>query len=164
MERKADRFAPSSYLAISNPRIDLYSHKGPSSILNLRAARRIQPFSHLKSTLGRPSTTLTRRWHVSNSKSCTTRTTPLTTSRLLSSPDESLNTRQNNSHSDLLPHLTSAWAVDQAIVQTDQRVVVIRFGTASDPDCMIQDEVLSSISAKVQNFAVIYCVDKDKVR
>ena len=28
---------------------------------------------------------------------------------------------------------------------------------------MIQDEVLSSISAKVQNFAVIYCVDKEKV-
>ena len=28
---------------------------------------------------------------------------------------------------------------------------------------MIQDEVLSSIAPKVQNFAVIYCVDKEKV-
>ncbi|GMH53148.1 hypothetical protein TrRE_jg266, partial [Triparma retinervis] len=43
------------------------------------------------------------------------------------------------------------------------RVVVIRFGHDSDPTCMIQDEVLQSISESVVNFAVIYVVDITEV-
>jgi DIM1 family U5 snRNP protein len=59
----------------------------------------------------------------------------------------------------LLPHLTSGWAVDQAIVSEEEKVVVIRFGRDHDPDCMLQDEVLSKIAEDIKNFAVIYVVD-----
>ena len=45
----------------------------------------------------------------------------------------------------------------------DERVVVIRFGRAWDPDCMRQDEVLYRIADKVKNFAVIYLCDIDQV-
>lgn len=58
----------------------------------------------------------------------------------------------------LLPHLHTAWDVDQAIVTEEDRVVVIRFGRDQDPTCMIQDEILMSIAEKVKNFAVIYLV------
>lgn len=36
----------------------------------------------------------------------------------------------------LLPHLHSGWAVDQAILSEEQRVVVIRFGHDWDDTCM----------------------------
>ena len=38
----------------------------------------------------------------------------------------------------LLPHLHSGYAVDQAIVSEEDRVVCIRFGHDHDPDCMLQ--------------------------
>lgn len=63
----------------------------------------------------------------------------------------------------LLPHLHSGWAVDQAIVQEKDKVVVIRFGHDWDPDCMLQDETLYAIADKVSNFAVIYLVDITEV-
>ena len=63
----------------------------------------------------------------------------------------------------LLPHLTSGWAVDQAILTEEERVVVIRFGHDHDRTCMAQDEVLASIAEKVKNFAVIYVVDISEV-
>ncbi|GMH79723.1 hypothetical protein TL16_g08243, partial [Triparma laevis f. inornata] len=63
----------------------------------------------------------------------------------------------------LLPHLRSGWAVDQAIVNAEDRVVVIRFGHDADPTCMIQDEILSGIAETVKNFAVIYVVDIKEV-
>ena len=63
----------------------------------------------------------------------------------------------------LLPHLSSGYAVDQAILNEEDRVVVIRFGQDHDGDCMVQDEVLCSISEKVKNFAVVYLVDTTEV-
>jgi len=63
----------------------------------------------------------------------------------------------------LLPHLTSGWAVDQAIVNEEDKVVVIRFGHDHDSTCMQMDEVLSSIAESVKNFAVIYLVDISEV-
>ena len=63
----------------------------------------------------------------------------------------------------LLPHLRTGWAVDQAIVNEEDRVVVIRFGHDSDPTCMIQDEVLCGIAESVKNFGVIYVVDITEV-
>lgn len=63
----------------------------------------------------------------------------------------------------MLPHLTSGWAVDQAIVSEEDRVVVIRFGHDWDPTCMLQDEVLYKIAEDVKNFAVIYLVDITEV-
>jgi DIM1 family U5 snRNP protein len=62
----------------------------------------------------------------------------------------------------LLPHLRSGWAVDQAIVQEKEKVVVIRFGHDWDPDCMLQDETLYQISDKVRfvasNGVVFLCL------
>jgi hypothetical protein len=54
----------------------------------------------------------------------------------------------------VLPHLRTGWHVDQAILSEEDRLVVIRFGRDSDPDCMRQDEVLFKIADKVKNFAV----------
>ncbi|GMI61565.1 hypothetical protein ScalyP_jg3818 [Parmales sp. scaly parma] len=59
----------------------------------------------------------------------------------------------------LLPHLKSGYAVDQAIVNEEDRVVVIRFGHDSNEICMVQDEILMSIAEKIKNFGVVYCVD-----
>lgn len=44
----------------------------------------------------------------------------------------------------LLPHLHSGWAVDQAILAEEERLVVIRFGHDWDETCM---QVLSSSSS-----------------
>lgn len=43
----------------------------------------------------------------------------------------------------LLPHLRNGWAVDQAILSEEDRVVVIRFGSDADDTCMRMDEVRS---------------------
>ena len=63
----------------------------------------------------------------------------------------------------LLPHLRTGYAVDQAIVNEEDRVVVIRFGHDSDSTCMQMDEILCSIADDVKNFAVIYLVDITEV-
>ena len=63
----------------------------------------------------------------------------------------------------MLPHLGSAWAVDQAIMTEEEKVVMIRFGHDYDPQCMEQDEVLFSIAEDVRNFCVIYLVDITQV-
>ncbi|GAB1203472.1 hypothetical protein APSETT445_002107 [Aspergillus pseudonomiae] len=63
----------------------------------------------------------------------------------------------------VLPHLRTAWHVDQAILSEEERLVVIRFGRDHDVDCMRQDEVLFKIAERVKNFAVIYLCDIDEV-
>lgn len=63
----------------------------------------------------------------------------------------------------VIPHLPTAWHVDQAIMSEEDRLVVIRFGRDWDPDCMRQDEVLYKIADRVKNFAVIYLCDLDQV-
>lgn len=37
----------------------------------------------------------------------------------------------------LLPHLRSGWAVDQAILNEESRVVILRFGHDWDTTCMV---------------------------
>jgi U5 snRNP protein, DIM1 family len=63
----------------------------------------------------------------------------------------------------LLPHLDSGYAVDQAILNEEDRVVVMRFGHDYDETCMIMDEVLCKIAEDVKNFAVTYLVDITEV-
>ncbi|KAJ5736167.1 uncharacterized protein N7483_001292 [Penicillium malachiteum] len=63
----------------------------------------------------------------------------------------------------VLPHLQTAWHVDQAILSEEERLVVIRFGRDHDPDCIRQDELLYKIAERVKNFAVIYLCDVDQV-
>ncbi|KAH9707256.1 mitosis protein dim1 [Citrus sinensis] len=55
------------------------------------------------------------------------------------------------------------WAVDQAILAEEERLVVIRFGHDWDETCMQMDEVLSSVAETIKNFAVIYLVDISEV-
>lgn len=64
----------------------------------------------------------------------------------------------------ILPHLRTGWHVDQAILSEEDRLVVIRFGRDTDPDCMKMDEVLYKVADRVKNFAVIYVCDLDEVR
>jgi U5 snRNP protein, DIM1 family len=63
----------------------------------------------------------------------------------------------------LLPHLHSGWEVDKAIVAEEKRVVVIRFGSDSDPTCMRMDDTLAGISEDIKNFASIFLVDTREV-
>jgi DIM1 family U5 snRNP protein len=64
----------------------------------------------------------------------------------------------------VIPHLPTAWHVDQAIMSEEERLVLIRFGRDHDPDCMLQDEILYKIADRVKNFAVIYVCDIDQVK
>lgn len=63
----------------------------------------------------------------------------------------------------LLPHLHSGYAVDQAILNEESRVVVLRFGHDWDETCMQMDEVLAGTAEQIKNFAVIYLVDLTEV-
>ena len=63
----------------------------------------------------------------------------------------------------MLPHLHSGWAVDQAILSEEERVVIVRFGHDYDAECMKMDEVLYSCAEQIKNFAVIYLVDIKEV-
>eukprot|EP00913_Durusdinium_trenchii_P011435 g10739.t1 len=63
----------------------------------------------------------------------------------------------------MLPHLHSGWAVDQAILSEEERLVIIRFGHDYDSECMKMDEILYSIAEKIKSFAIIYLVDVKEV-
>jgi len=63
----------------------------------------------------------------------------------------------------LLPHLHSGYAVDQAILEEEERLVCMRFGRDWSPECMIMDETLFGVAEKVKNMCVIYLVDIDEV-
>ena len=58
-----------------------------------------------------------------------------------------------------LQHLETGWHVDQAILNEQERIVLIRFGHDWDPTCMRMDEILYSISEKLTKYCVIYLVD-----
>jgi DIM1 family U5 snRNP protein len=63
----------------------------------------------------------------------------------------------------MLPHLHSGWAVDQAILSEEERLVCIRFGHDYDPQCMMMDEILFGVAEEIKNFCVIYLVDVKEV-
>eukprot|EP01097_Dermamoeba_algensis_P007685 TRINITY_DN4906_c0_g8_i1.p1 TRINITY_DN4906_c0_g8~~TRINITY_DN4906_c0_g8_i1.p1 ORF type:complete len:143 (+),score=11.37 TRINITY_DN4906_c0_g8_i1:117-545(+) len=63
----------------------------------------------------------------------------------------------------LLPHLHNGWAVDQAILSEQDKLVIIRFGHDWDPQCMQMDEILAGTARKLQNMASIYLVDISEV-
>lgn len=61
----------------------------------------------------------------------------------------------------LLPSLTKKSEVDDAIRDVIDKVVVLRFGRASDHVCMQQDEILAKSVRDVSKFASISLVDVD---
>ena len=62
-----------------------------------------------------------------------------------------------------LPNLNNGYAVDQAILYEEERLVLIRFGQPHVPECMRMDEMLFKISEKVKLMAVVYLVDINEV-
>ncbi|CCK68389.1 U4/U6-U5 snRNP complex subunit DIB1 KNAG_0A07360 [Huiozyma naganishii CBS 8797] len=65
--------------------------------------------------------------------------------------------------STFLHHLHTGWHVDQAIVQEDEKLVVVRFGHDQSKECALTDELLYSVSEKVSRFVSIYLVDIEEV-
>ncbi|KAF2739055.1 pre-mRNA splicing factor Dim1 [Polyplosphaeria fusca] len=63
-----------------------------------------------------------------------------------------------------LDYLHTGWHVDQAILSEEDRVVCIRFGRDNEVMCMQTDEVLRKIQKRVEEFAVIYVCDINKVK
>uniref|UniRef100_A0A7S3HTG9 Thioredoxin-like protein n=1 Tax=Spumella elongata TaxID=89044 RepID=A0A7S3HTG9_9STRA len=63
----------------------------------------------------------------------------------------------------MLPHLHSGWAVDQAILSEEERLVCIRFGHDYDPECMKMDEILYSVAESIKSFCIVYLVDVKEV-
>lgn len=62
-----------------------------------------------------------------------------------------------------MPHLETAEDVEKKLQAEEERVVVIRWGSDSDPTCMIMDETLFKVAKLVENFGVIYLVDNTRV-
>lgn len=48
----------------------------------------------------------------------------------------------------VLPHLTTAWHVDQAILSEEERLVVIRFGRDWDKDCTFSSGCLTNATVQ----------------
>ncbi|KAJ4751533.1 Thioredoxin-like protein 4B [Rhynchospora pubera] len=61
----------------------------------------------------------------------------------------------------LLPTLTTKREIDAIIRDTLDKVVVLRFGRASDASCLQLDEILSKTSRDVSRFATVGLVDVD---
>ena len=59
--------------------------------------------------------------------------------------------------------LGSGWAVDQAIVREEEKVVVMRFGRPAHPDCTRMDAVLYKAAQRLRLYVSIYFVDLDAV-
>ncbi|WRX14059.1 Dim1 family - like 2 [Theobroma cacao] len=55
----------------------------------------------------------------------------------------------------LLPHLHSGWAVDQAILAEEERVVIIRFGHDWDDTCMQGKHIVLAHSRRSKRCVLI---------
>mmetsp|Transcript_102208 Transcript_102208/g.197870 ORF Transcript_102208/g.197870 Transcript_102208/m.197870 type:complete len:143 (-) Transcript_102208:139-567(-) len=63
----------------------------------------------------------------------------------------------------MLPHLHSGWAVDQAILSEEERLVCIRFGRDFSPECMKMDEIIYSAVEEIKSCCIVYLVDVQEV-
>mmetsp|Transcript_9367 Transcript_9367/g.16095 ORF Transcript_9367/g.16095 Transcript_9367/m.16095 type:complete len:152 (+) Transcript_9367:105-560(+) len=61
----------------------------------------------------------------------------------------------------LVPSLVRKAEVDRAIRNTLDKVVVLRFGRATDAVCLQLDDILSKAQRDVSKFAIIFMVDVD---
>ncbi|KAJ4461331.1 putative Tubulin polyglutamylase TTLL5 [Paratrimastix pyriformis] len=62
-----------------------------------------------------------------------------------------------------LPNLRDKRSIDGVLRGTRDRLVVLRFGRESDPECMLLDDILGKSERLVANMAVIYLIDVDAV-
>ncbi|CAL1544538.1 unnamed protein product [Lymnaea stagnalis] len=63
----------------------------------------------------------------------------------------------------MLSTLSSKKEVDKVIRETEDVVLVLRFGRETDTSCLQIDNILSKTADELSNMAVIYLVDIDKV-
>ena len=63
----------------------------------------------------------------------------------------------------MLNHLQSAWDVDRAIACEEDKLVAVRFGNPSTPECARIDEMLRKVEHSLSNYVIIYVVDIGKV-
>ncbi|CAN0897857.1 Thioredoxin-like protein 4B [Linum grandiflorum] len=61
----------------------------------------------------------------------------------------------------LLPNLTKKKEIDSIIRDTIDKVLVLRFGRASDATCLQLDDILSKSAREVSKFATVAVVDID---
>uniref|UniRef100_A0A7N2M4H0 Thioredoxin-like protein 4B n=1 Tax=Quercus lobata TaxID=97700 RepID=A0A7N2M4H0_QUELO len=78
-----------------------------------------------------------------------------------SSNDEPQNLEVERMSSYLLTVLTKKQEVDAIIRDTIDKVLVLRFGRASDPVCLQLDDILSKSAQEVSKFASVALVDID---
>ena len=57
----------------------------------------------------------------------------------------------------LLPHLHSGWAVDQAILAEEERLVIIRFGHDWDETCMQVPSNLLTLDSNIYPSLICGC-------
>ncbi|KAF3966746.1 hypothetical protein CMV_009187 [Castanea mollissima] len=79
----------------------------------------------------------------------------------LSTNDEPQNLEVEKMSSYLLTVLTKKLEVDAIIRDTIDKVLVLRFGRASDPVCLQLDDILSKSAREVSKFASVALVDID---
>ncbi|BFZ10658.1 hypothetical protein BsWGS_13697 [Bradybaena similaris] len=63
----------------------------------------------------------------------------------------------------LLETLSSKQEVDKVIRETEDIVLVLRFGRDTDSSCLQLDDILSKTATDLANMAAIYLVDVDRV-
>ncbi|KAJ3291911.1 Thioredoxin-like protein 4B [Borealophlyctis nickersoniae] len=63
----------------------------------------------------------------------------------------------------ILPTLSSKSEIDRVIRETEDRVVVLRFGRANDPGCLQQDHVLAKSFEELRKMAAVWTVEVDSV-
>mmetsp|Transcript_14138 Transcript_14138/g.20828 ORF Transcript_14138/g.20828 Transcript_14138/m.20828 type:complete len:151 (-) Transcript_14138:98-550(-) len=62
-----------------------------------------------------------------------------------------------------LKQLNTKREVDNAIRNTVDKVVILRFGSVHDLDCLKMDEILASVEVSLENMAQIFTVDPNDV-
>eukprot|EP00128_Syssomonas_multiformis_P005546 Colp12_sorted_trinity150504_noHs@7153 len=59
----------------------------------------------------------------------------------------------------MLPQLKNKKEIDEAIRQTENKVLVLRFGEEGDPTCMKLDDILAKTQQELSLMASIYVID-----
>ena len=59
--------------------------------------------------------------------------------------------------------LKSSWEVNLAILQEENKLVIIRFGNPTNPFCAKMDEFYAQAQQEMSNLAIFYTVDNHKI-
>mmetsp|Transcript_33242 Transcript_33242/g.74084 ORF Transcript_33242/g.74084 Transcript_33242/m.74084 type:complete len:143 (+) Transcript_33242:16-444(+) len=62
-----------------------------------------------------------------------------------------------------LPHLHTAWEVEEAVASEDKKVVCLRLGHDYDPECVLLDDLLLDAYPDIEPLCKIYLLDIQEV-